>query len=451
MELGDRWATLPAANRAAFHARRAAEGRWPFGAAEGWQRGRRWQPSRPLVFDTVSYARLGEVAARLLRLAVDACRRRASTAGELRALMTDQRPLRLLDHEQPLSHESLLRVARPDVLVCQGVARFVELNIAIPLYGIPTLDQMAAAYARLWTGDSLGVAPPVLRARSSLLAQVARGPARVLVPTWRSAGGQARKLGSRRALRMYLRPTVEDARACGLEIIMEDLSRLRTDAGGHLLARGQRVDLVFNWFVSAGIVDDNGGIDALNRAQAAGTVRLFFPESMRLLSSKQVLAWLHEDLNLLPPPDRDLVLTHVPRTTWAGPQQAGGERAAVIRDAITERQRLVLKPATGSSGNGVVFGSDVDPGTWRDLLSERSRQETIILQQRVRPDQTTMDFLDPESGHDAIARLPYVLAPFLIAGRICGALVRHHEPDAAGAPVINTGTGALANTILLSN
>ncbi|GAA4531493.1 hypothetical protein [Amycolatopsis samaneae] len=448
--LGDRWETLSADRRAEFLARRVAAGRWPFGAEEGWQRGRVWQPSRPLVLDAAAYAALGTVTSRLLRLAVDCCRRRAATAGELCAVMADRRSLRLLDPAQPLTHAAPVPIARPDVLLCQGIPRFVELNIAIPLYGIPALDRMAAAYVRLWAGEPLVAARPVLRARSALLRQVAPPPARVLVPTWRSTGGQARKLGTRRALRAYLRPTVEDARRCGVDVVVADLSRVRTGAHGRLYADGRRVDVVFNWFVSAGVVDDAGGVEAIGRAQAAGTVRLFFPETMRLLSSKQVLAWLHEDLPLLGRHDRDLVLAHVPWTVWTGPGQLSSRRAGVLRTAVREQGDLVLKPATGSSGNGVVFGSDVDSGTWRALLAERSSVDTVVLQRRVVADRTTMSFFAPDSGCRAATRLPCVLSPFLVDGRICGALVRHPGPDDLdGSHTINTHTGAIANTVVL--
>lgn len=451
----DVWDRLPKKSRATFLQCRAAEGRWPHGAPEGWQRGRRWQPMRPLAIDAAAYRGLGEATARLLRLAVDACRRRAATAGELREVMGDTRVLRLLEPDRPLVHDELLRIARPDVLLCGGVPQFVEFNIAIPLYGIPALDRMAAAYARLWQhGPALTAPEPVLQARAALLAEAARWPGtgvpRLLVPTWGSTHGLAAKLGSRRALRLYLRPTVESARQHGLEVVVADLSRLRTGADGRLLAEGRPVDLVLNWFITARITGDAGGLDAIARALNAGTVRLFHPEAMRLLSAKQVLAWLHEDLPLLAPADRELVTRHVPWTAWTGPGQPAVQRAAVLRRTVRDRGELVLKPSTGSSGQSVVFGAEMAPAAWCGLVADRIAAHTVVLQRRVEPDRVTMPFLAPADGTRATARLPFVLAPFLVGGRITGALVRHLAPgDSSGAGAINTGTGAVVNTVLL--
>lgn len=455
MALHDHWERLSTSDRTAFLTQRAAAGRWPYGAQEGWQRGRPWQPMRPLVIAHRDYEALGAVAERLLRLAVDTCRRRATTVGELREVMHDRCPQRLLTPAGPLEHDEVLRVARPDVLVCQGVPKFLELNISATIYGIPALDRMADAYARLWAGDAaLTVPAPILAARSALLAALMSrrsGPGRrLLVPTWRSSFGQAAKLGNRRALRAYLRPTVESATSAGLDVVVEDLSRLRTDDHGRLYAGNARVDMVLNWFHTWMIRGDSGGVEAIAAALAAGTVELFLPETMRLLRSKQVLAWLYEDLDLLSAEDRSLVLSHVPWTAWTGPQQPCEDRDAVVRHALRERENLVLKPANEGSGRGVVFGTELDDHSWRTLVTESTRQQTVVVQQRVDSDTVWMPFLDPSSGAQCDLRLPYVLSPFLVGGRICGALVRHAGPDRTGSRVINLGAGAVANTTLLT-
>ncbi|GAA0703308.1 hypothetical protein GCM10010193_67720 [Kitasatospora atroaurantiaca] len=374
--------------------------------------------------------------------------------GELREVMHDRCPQRLLTPARPLEHDEVLRVARPDVVLCRGVPKFLELNISATIYGIPALDRLADAYARLWPGAALTAPAPILAARSALMAALmsrrSGSGGRLLVPTWRSRFGQAAKLGNRRALRAYLRPTVESAASAGLDVVVEDLSRLRTDEHGRLYAGDARVDVVLNWFHTWMITDDSGGVDSIATALAAGTVELFLPETMRLLRSKQVLAWLYEDLDLLPAEDRTLVLSHVPWTAWAGPQQSRTDRDAVVRRALRERADLVLKPANEGSGRGVVFGTDLDDHSWRALVTESARQGTVVLQRRVDGDSVRMPFLDPSSAAQCDLRLPYVLSPFLVGGRICGALVRHVGPDRTGSRVINLGAGAVANTVLLT-
>ncbi|MFI6447216.1 hypothetical protein [Kitasatospora sp. NPDC050543] len=452
--LHDRWEQLPQQERTAFLARRTGAGRWPYGASDGWQRGRPWQPMRPLVLDRAEYDAFGLVAQQLLRLTVDACRRRATTVGELQAALRDPRPHRLLEPARPLAETPLLRIARPDVLLSGGVPQFMELNIAITLYGMPALDRMAQAYARLCPDGLLAAPPHTHRARSALLAEAAgagagRRPC-VLVPTWRSRSGPAARLSSRRALRAYLQPTVDAAAESGLDAVVADLSRLRTDAAGNLYAGESRIDLVLNWFISSRVVHDGGGLAAIATALAAGTVQLFFPEAMRLLSSKQALAWLHEDLDLLAPADRATVEAHVPWTGWTAAHQGAAQRERFMERALDERRDLVLKPAIGANGSGVVFGSDVDGRRWRRLLTERAARRSLVVQRRVEGDTVAMPFLAPESGRRCEVRLPFVLAPFLVDGRICGSLVRHFGPEhPSGAKVINSRKGAVANTVLL--
>ncbi|HEV7452726.1 MAG TPA: hypothetical protein VGO16_15335 [Pseudonocardiaceae bacterium] len=453
MTTRDRWEDVPEEERVRFLARRAAAGRWPYGAQEGWQRGRTYQPMRPLVLAATAYESLGVMAERLLRLCVDACRRRASTAGELRDVMRDTRPFPLFEPDRPLAHAELLRIARPDVLLSRGAPQFVEFNTSITLYGIPALDRMAAAYARLSSDGTLVAPTPVLQARSAQLAAAAyrraAGRPLVLIPTWRDAAGQAARLGNRRALRAYLRPTVDAARRSGLDVVVEDLSRLSTDADGRLCAGDKRVDLVFNWFTK--IVDSAGGLEVIASALAAGTVELFFPEAMRLLSSKQVMAWLHEDLDRLAPADRVLVADHVPWTAWLGPHQSSAVQESILRRALRQRRDLVLKPAIGSSGNGVVFGVTVDDRGWHALLTEGTQRRTLILQRRVVGDTVRMPFLDPTFGvRPPEPELPFVISPFIVGGRICGVLIRHFGPEHdPRATVINTRVGAVVNTVLL--
>jgi hypothetical protein len=454
LRLADLWHRLPEPDREAFLARRAALP-WPYGTREGRLR-RAWDPMRPLVFERAAYEGYGRVAARLLHLAVDACRRRAATADELRKVMGDTRELPLLAPDQPLIHDRLLRIARPDTLLCRGVPRFVELNTVSTVYAIPTLDRMAHAYARLWPTDALTTPPPVLEARAALLATVASRHfghrPRLLVPTWRCRGGLTARLGTRKALRVYLRPTVEAAQQAGLDVIVDDLSRLHTDAHDRLYAAGQRIDLVLNLFAGARVIDAADGLAALARAQAAGTAQLFHPEAMQLLNAKQVLAWLHEDLDLLSPGDRALVDTHVPWTAWCSPHHCETDRKRFLCDALRLRPDLVMKPCAGSGGRGVAFGADYSDDAWRALVTERTAGTGVVLQQRVHADTTTLPFCNPATGQQSTATRPFVLAPFLIGGQTCGALVRHFGPDEhADTGVINTHTGALTNTVLLSD
>ncbi|WP_218204953.1 hypothetical protein [Kitasatospora aureofaciens] len=452
--LRDRWEQMSPTEQTQYLERRAAEGRWEHGRLEGWPANEEWQPMRPLVLDADGYRELGRIAHRILTLTVETCLRRARTAGELGELLGDLRPHLWLDRAAALNDTPLLRIARPDVLLCDGVPQFVELNTAIALYGFPALDHMASAYAGL-VPDRWSAPPSTHRARTELLAGIAAGRPggrlRVLVPTWASRVGPAGRLGTREALRGYLRPTVEAVSALGLDVVEEDLSRLRTDSDGHLLADGGPVDVVFNCFAGARATGADDGVEAVRTALAAGTVQLLLPEAMRMLNNKQALAWLHEDLDLLAPQDRALVEKYVPWTAWTGPRQPPAQRTELLERALADRTDLVLKPAIGANGTGVVFGADVDDRTWHALIGERAAKAAVVLQRRVDSDLVDMPFLAPATGRQCDVRVPVVVGPFIVDGRISGTLVRHFGPENPGAGrIINTRTGATVNTLVLT-
>ncbi|MEU2435468.1 hypothetical protein ABZ595_04620 [Streptomyces rubradiris] len=445
--LCDLWPRLPGAARSELLRRAAEADRWVLDALPS-----RWEALRPLVFAAADYQRFGELAAGVLRCALLACRRRAGTAGELCRVLDGHREPRLLDPAQPLSDPALLRMARPDALVAGGRPWFVELNVGPNIYGVPGLERRGAVFARGWPDGAPAEPPSTLRARAVALAGAVPEPMpdggrrRVLVPTWRAASGIAAKLGGAGALRRYLRPAAAAAAAVGLEVTVADLSEVRGGAAG-LWVGGDRVDVVFNQFVGA-VVADPAALGVLREAVRARSVRLFVPEAACLLSAKQVLAWMHEDLDLYAPGDRALVLGHVPWTAWLGPGQSAERRRHVLARAARERAGLVVKPSRGHGGTGFVVGAEVAACDWADLLARRSREETLVLQRRIVPDTTWMHFRSADGARET-ARVPFVVSPFLVDGRAAGAYVRHGSPETAPGAPVNTAAGAVSNTVLL--
>lgn len=444
--LRDLWPRLPGGVRSALLRCGCEAGRWVLDASPS-----HWEALRPLVFSAADYHRFGALAAGVLRCALLACGRRAGTAGELCGALHDRPGLPLLDPAQPLSDPALLRMARPDALLVGGTPWFVELNIGPNIYGVPGLEDRGAAFARSLPDGILAEPPSTLRARAAALAGAVATPdgrrGRVLVPTWRATSGLAAKLDGAPALRRCLRPAAEAARAAGLDVSVADLSEVRGGAGG-LWAGEDRVDVVFNQFAGR-VLADGGARGVLRAAVLAGAVRLFVPEESCLLSTKQVLAWMHEDVDLYEPADRALILRHVPWTAWLGPGQSAERRRRVLDRAVRERTGLVVKPSCGHGGAGFVAGTGVTDRDWLDLLTRRSAEETLVLQRRLVPDVTGMRFRSLD-GARAAARVPFVLSPFLVDGRVAGAHVRHPGPGThSAAEPVNTAAGAVSNTVLL--
>jgi hypothetical protein len=450
----DAWDALPEGLRQEFLARRRAVRGWLCRERQDSD-GRRWEPLRPVVIGERGYRGLESIAARLLRLAVEACRRRASTPGELHRVLRFPHDLPLMDPDRPLVADELTRYARPDILIEQGRPRFLEFNNSTRLGGDTVTPRLAEAYAGLCPHSGLRPPPSTVTARSAALtrtlrAEIGHGSSgRLLIP----AHWGIDSTGTLRRHETVKPPVLADARRVGFEVIQADLADLRLDATGRLLAVDVPIDLVLLQWGSDRIVDDGGGLAALRAADRAGTVQLFPRTESALISSKAVLSWLHEDCDadLLAPADHALVRTCVPWTACLGLDRDPAADRELLRKATGERDRLVAKPAVGKSGNDVFFGNLTSKQDWLPAVVHAARESPLVLQHRVESGRIAMPFRDRDSGHQVTAQVPFVLSPFIIDGAAASVAVRHTGPDVpARDVVISAGRGARPNTVLLA-
>jgi hypothetical protein len=451
----DTWDALPEQLREEFVTRRAASTGWGVNPRQD-QDSRCWEPLRPLVLDEGAYRGLESIAARLLRLAVDACRRRAPTLGELNRVLRFPHSLPLMEPDRPLVAAELIRYARPDLLIENGRPRLLEFNNSTRLGGTVVTPQLAEAYARLCPESGLHPPPSTVTARAAALAR-ALGTG--------NGNGNARRLlmpaywgmdNPRTCQRFHTGsgPLLAEVRRMGVEVVEADLADLRVDAAGRLLAAEVPIDVVLLEWGGNRIVNDRGGFVALRAADRAGTVQMFPRTESALLASKAVLAWLHEDCEagLLYPADHALVRRHVPWTVCLG-LGLGEDSAAhgkLLRMTTGERDRLVAKPAVGNSGHAVVFGNQTSEQSWSDVL-DSAQKSPVVLQHRVRSDRIMMPFRDQDSGRQVSAQVPFVLSPYIIDGAAASVAVRHMGPGVpAGDVVISASRGAYQSTALLA-
>jgi hypothetical protein len=321
-QMHDVWDALPEEFRQEFLTRRMALTGWESYLPQESD-GRRWEPLRPVVIGERAYRGLESVAARLLRLAVDACGRRASTLGELYRVLRFPHSLPLMDPDRPVVAAELTRYARPDLLIEQGRPRLLEFNNSSRLGGDTGTPRLAEVYARLCPQSGLYPPPSTVSARSAALARTLRGEighgdlGRLLIPAhW----GIDTNTDTVRRYETVKPPILADAQRVGFEVVQADLGDLRLDAAGRLFAGDVPIDLVLLQWGGNRIVDDGGGLAALRTADRARTVELFPRTESALISSKAVLSWLHEDCDagLLAAANHALVRTHVPWTACRG-------------------------------------------------------------------------------------------------------------------------------------
>jgi hypothetical protein len=451
----DVWDELPEELRRELIERRATASEWgPYGR-EGWP-GRRWEPLRPMVIRERAYRGLESIASRLLRLAVEACCRRASTLGELHRVLRFPHQIALMDPDRPLVPAELNRYARPDILIEKGRPRFLEFNISTRLGGDAVARWLADAYVRLCPEIGLRPPPSTVAARCDALNRTLRvesghaSSGRLLIPLHSvidSTGARQR--------RDKIKPVVvAGAQQLGFEVFQADLADLRLDAAGRLLASEGPVDIVLlRWYGSDRIIEDGGGLAALRAADRARTVELFPRPESGLVSSKAVLSWLREDCDagVLGPADRALVRAHVPWTVCLGLDGDPDMETRLLRMAAGERDRLVAKPAVGQSGADVIFGNQTSAQNWQSAVAEAARESPLVLQRRVEPGRITMPFRDRESGQQVSTLVPFVLSLFMVDGAAAGVLARHMTPGLpAGDAVIGMRRGARPNAVLFA-
>jgi hypothetical protein len=453
LRVHDAWDALPEQLREEFVTRRAAFTGWGVNPRQD-QDSRCWEPLRPVVVDERAYRGLESLAARLLRLAVDACRRRAPTLGDLYRVLRFPHALPLMDPDRPLVAAELTRYARPDLLIENGRPRLLEFNNSTRLGGTVVTPQLAEAYARLCPESGLHPPPSTVTARAAALARAlgaGNGNARrLLMPAYWGMDNprtcQRFQTGSG--------PLLAEVRRMGVEVVEADLADLRVDTAGRLLAADVPIDVVLLEWGGNRIVNDRGGFVALRAADRAGTVQMFPRTESALLASKAVLAWLHEDCEagLLYTADHALVRQHVPWTVCLGlgPDGDSAAQQKLLRMTTGERGRLVAKPAVGNSGHAVIFGNQTSQQRWSDVL-ESAQKSPVVLQQRVRSDRITMPFRDQDSGRQVSAQVPFVLSPYIIDGAAASVAVRHMGPGVpAGDVVISASRGAYQSTALLA-
>lgn len=404
--------------------------------------GHHWWPSRPLLLRQETLAGLHELTEHAARLILEACTRRAATAGELReALEVPPGQAPLLDPDEPLA-EHLLAAIRPDIVTQAGVPKFVEVNIEGSLGGVPHADLLSSRYLEFYsqrgiTGLESAGAATATRSRLIRDSLWLEPGAFVVIPAF--GVGMHPGLDDHRVFAAWQEPSCVSARLLGLDMATFPLSELTVDGRSRLLAGGRVADGVFRLF-DAATQPASPGLDALAQAVRARTIAMFTPEATFLLSNKIVLAWLWEDADRLPGPDRAFIRRHVP---WTARAQTVSQS-----EALAGQDHLVLKPGGGYGGTGVIVGPAVPARTWRHEIDQAAARGGYVVQEYVAGDTITMSFTHRETGEVRTDAVRFVLGPFVFGGQAAGVFVRHGAPG-TGA-VLNGLQGAFPNTALLA-
>ncbi|MFR9777555.1 hypothetical protein ACL02O_16055 [Micromonospora sp. MS34] len=440
--LGQAWTDLPESTRTAMVAAGSAAWEKIFHGRATYNK--QWRLARPPVLNADAFRELNEICDRIAQLILEACQRRARTAGELRRLLdVPEGETKLLVADEVL-HDGLLAAYRPDVLYSGGVPCIVEYNIDSSLGGGFDADTVIYRYAELYREQELlggaRPAPSLLDQRFVAIRDSLDLPDGARVALLMDFEAEYPGLDDPETFIRILSPLADQARRFGIDLVIGPVAGATLDDRRRLVVGGAPVDALFRLFVP-NRVTPSAGLDAVAGALAAGTLPMFVSTAAWLLSNKLNFAWLWADLDLLSDTDRALVRRYVPHTVALTADQLDG--------ALAEQADLVAKPAGGSAGHGVLIGREMSTVAWEDGVRAAIDAGGNILQRYHEADRVTMDFVQIETGETVSAEVPYSLAPYLFGRTASGALARVGYPGCEG--VLNLARGVLMTGILLTD
>jgi hypothetical protein len=188
-------------------------------------------------------------------------------------------------------------------------------------------------------------------------------------------------------------------RARGLEYSVCDPGELVRRDGAVHDSQG-RVDVAIRVFFTSMVGDLGDRLDGLVEAVRAGELCMITSFRAGLMGHKSLFAVVTDpgiDLDL-PDDVRALARAHLPWTRILGTVETtgpDGEPIDLTAYAAANRERLVLKPAEGTGGAGVMLGWEQEPQTWQDAL-DGATDGVWIIQERV--PLTSEDFPVIEDG-----------------------------------------------------
>lgn len=185
-------------------------------------------------------------------------------------------------------------------------------------------------------------------------------------------------------------------RAEGLECHLGELDAARL-AGGRLHVDGRRVDVVFRCFDADQVAAAGGEelLAPLHAAERAGRLLVWTPLESELFGNKRCMALLSDPRyrSAFDDTERAVIDAVLPWTRSLA--QAPLQLRRLLDHCREHRGELILKPASGSGGSGVMAGWETGEREWAGLLADRAGTAHVV-QRRVVP--RAEPVFDPASG-----------------------------------------------------
>jgi hypothetical protein len=325
-------------------------------------------------------------------------------------------------------------LSRADGFLGPGGPRFVEINSDAPA-GFGYGDRMAEVFRRLPVFQEFTRRHPVsYRPSSGALVDAVlavhrerrgRGAPLVAIVDW----ADVRTRADQEILRAAFA-------AAGVRCVLSDPRAMDVSAG-RLRADGAPVDVVYRRGVLTELVEREDEVAPFLRAYRDGLAVFVNSFRCRLSEDKTFLALLTDETfeGLLTDEERRFAARRVPWTRKVEERRTrkDGRDVDLVPFALANRADLVLKPAHGYGGRGVMVGDQVTDAAWAAAVGE-ALGAPWVLQERVAIPQEPF----PIHADDGVRIEPLKVNtnPFHVKGADVGAVTR-----ASRASVINVSAG----------
>lgn len=325
------------------------------------------------------------------------------------------------------------RIGRPDVLFVDDQPKFLELNLISSIGGLAISDLLVRCL-QAWPAGADWLAehplrlPDTMAALTEEVARASADPAELtVVARW------GRYEIDNMPPHFYRGLTGELTR-CGLPTVVADIDQLDWD-GRFPTLDGRRVGCLYRFF------DENATtfpakqrlFDQLLGHVRTGTVGLYGDFVGDAVLTKAMLArlsqWLDEDadqLRGLAEPIRAELAAALPwsRVVAAGPGTDPTGRQIELPDYLAaHRVELVLKPAAGYSGDGVLVGRSTTEARWQSAVDQALAADQPWVVQQLLP-VPPMQAVRVWQGRLVCRPYRTVIGLFFLAGRLTGGICR---------------------------
>lgn len=247
-----------------------------------------------------------------------------------------------------------------------------------------------------------------------------------------------------------MRVLLASLRSHGLEVSTCDPDELvRRDGKVH--GPDGVVDVAIRVFFTSMLPALGGRLDTMVEAVRAGELCMVTSFRAGLLGHKSLFAVITDPgINLgLPEEIRELVRAHVPWSrimTDASASAPDGSIVDLREYALAEAAHLVLKPAEGTGGAGVLLGWEQDAEAWRAAIdSALSSPDVWIIQERI---PLTFEELPVLEDGFPLRHFQADHNPLVFNDRIGGYFVRLSETG--GITNVTSGDGTVIPTYFVS-